>query len=375
MAPQRKYYTVGVSNKFSAFADNASEGGDSSGEEDVILSAPPAPTAEKENTGGRTLTGNAGKKSGNEGVSAHHASERRPRTTTGARNERFPRDENGPPRGRGGRFPRGGRPAYLGGRQGAEGEVSEETGEGQQGVVEDGYGGYSRRGNFRGGRGRGGRGGRGVHDRHTAASMGGRDPKKGGGGAHNWGDDERVAAEGGQEQKREEEKEKRVDGEEVEEGEKKEGEGEVAEAEEEKKGEEVLDFEAYKKMLEGKRQNLPNFITKSNKKITTDQELEAEGYTLHVKEGREEEEEETASEEEGEEPKKKTMNVFEYIHNGGGRVNLFPSRRRGRGGPAGAQGGRGEGYRGGRGGRGGFGKSRDAPDIQDERAFPSLGGR
>ncbi|KFG28052.1 hyaluronan/mRNA-binding family protein [Toxoplasma gondii VAND] len=372
MAPQRKYYTVGVSNKFSAFADNDSEGGDSSGEEDVILSSPPVPTAETQSTGKQlsgTNAGSAAGKKANEGVSAHHDSERRPRASAGGRYGRedqsaanaYRQGEFGG-RGRGGqrgRFPR---------RNFVQGEENEENVEQTFGV---------RRGNFRGGRGRGGfysRGRGGVQgDRHTAAAMGGRDPKKGGGGAHNWGDDERVAAAGEQEvEKTEEEKEKRQDSEEAEE-EKKGGEEDV---EEEKKDEEVLDLEAYKKMLEGKRQNLPNFIKKSNKKITTDQELEAQGYTLHVKEGREEEEEETASEEEDEhaEPKKKTMNVFEYIHNGGGRVNLFPSRRRGRGG-AGPSGSRE--FRGGRGrGRGGsFVKSRDAPDIQDERAFPTLGGR
>ncbi|CBZ49941.1 putative nuclear RNA binding protein [Neospora caninum Liverpool] len=373
MAPQRKYYTVGVSNKFSAFADNDSEGGDSSGEEDVILSSPPAPTGETQSTGKQLSGTNAGSgKKANEGVSAHHDSERRPRATTGGR---FGREEQSGPGGvnsRHGEFGGRGRGGFRGGRFPRRNlrEGNEVENEEEQGVEA-----FGQRRNFRGGRGRGGfysrgRGGaQGGYDRHTPAAMGGRDPKKSGGGAHNWGDDERVAAAGEQEAEKVEEKEKREDGEEDEEKK-----GEEEEAVEEEKKEEVLDLEAYKKMLEGKRQNLPNFIKKSNKKITTDQELEAEGYTLHVKEGREEEEETTSEEEdEHEEPKKKTMNVFEYIHNGGGRVNLFPGRRRGRGaGPSGSRE-----FRGGRGrGRGGsFVKSRDAPDIQDERAFPTLGGR
>lgn len=143
----------------------------------------------------------------------------------------------------------------------------------------------------------------------------------------------------------------------------KEGSGEEEGEKEEEEKEEVLDLEAYKKKLEEKRQNLPNFVSKkvNKKKITTDEELEAQGYTLHVKEGKEEEEEEEdeeesghGSDEEDDEPKKKTMNVFEYIHHGGGRVNLFPSRRRGRGGPGGRggwRGGSGDGEYRGRGGR------------------------
>lgn len=352
MAPQKKYYTVGVSNKFSAFADNASEGGDSSGEDEVILAAPPPSKVDVEEEKPKDITsGNVQKKTPSGRKAAAQEGERRPRPSGQGR-------EGGHPNGG---F--GGRGAYRGGyRGGAPRGVGGEEKETRDEMVQDGYAGFNRRGNYPRYRTRGRQG---PHDRHTAAANGGRDPKKGGGGAHNWGDGNAGPAD--------ELKAEQVEGEEkkIEATEGEEQDAEKTEAE--KKEEDVIDLEAYKKMLADKRQNLPSFVnSKANKKVLTDKELEAQGYKInHTKEGARVETrgEETSEDEEDGEPKKKTMNVFEYIHNGGGRVNLFPNRRRGRGG-AGTGGSRGE-YR----GRGNsFVKSRDAPDIQDKRAFPSLGG-
>lgn len=161
---------------------------------------------------------------------------------------------------------------------------------------------------------------------------------------------------------------------------------------------EMLDLDAYRAEQRAKRLNLPEVSTnmKTGTKITTVKELEAQGYSKHVKRSEDEEdsEEEESSEEESDreddraDRKKKTMNVYEYIHNEGGRVRLFPERRGGRGG--GLTGGERRSPRGGasaglraggsREGPTAFGsrrgrllKGKDAPDIQDERAFPKLG--
>lgn len=160
---------------------------------------------------------------------------------------------------------------------------------------------------------------------------------------------------------------------------------------------EMLDLDAYRAEQRAKRANLPqvNPVAKAGTKIATVKELEAQGYTRHVKRSEDEgsggdeedsSEDETDSDEERNDRKKKTMNVYEYIHNEGGRVRLFPGRRGGRGGgppgsdrrsPRGGGAMRGGGSREGPAGfgsrRGRYPKGKDAPDIQDERAFPKLG--
>ena len=174
---------------------------------------------------------------------------------------------------------------------------------------------------------------------------------------------------------------------------------------------EMLDLDAYRAEQRAKRANLPQAspVSKTGTKIATVKELEAQGYTKHVKRSEDEEsddeeddssEEETDSDEDQPDRKKKTvsllvneqllaglhsicltfffvevslswqMNVYEYIHNEGGRVRLFPGRRGGRGGaPAGGDrrsprgGGGGGGLRGGgsREGPSGFGSRVSGP--------------
>eukprot|EP00921_Rhytidocystis_pertsovi_P013704 GHVQ01022253.1.p1 GENE.GHVQ01022253.1~~GHVQ01022253.1.p1 ORF type:complete len:135 (+),score=35.93 GHVQ01022253.1:351-755(+) len=121
---------------------------------------------------------------------------------------------------------------------------------------------------------------------------------------------------------------------------------------------------------------------------STDRELEKEGYEKYVKENSEEDESEEEDEEEmnthrdedeSGRRRNKAVNVYEYIAKEGGRVRLFqgPRGSRGRGGGRGGGDDRGRGRGNGGPGRGGSGeqnKRRDAPDLEDTRAFPSLRG-
>lgn len=144
--------------------------------------------------------------------------------------------------------------------------------------------------------------------------------------------------------------------------------------------EETMDLDTYKRMQEEKRANLPSFVSAEEgpKKINTDKELEAQGYVRVVRE----EEEGSRSNEEGQDnredrPKKKSVNLYEYVHIEGGRIPSF-GRRGGRGG-AGRGGprdervrrGGGRSFRGGRGSR----EAAAAPDLRDTQAFPTLGSR
>lgn len=142
--------------------------------------------------------------------------------------------------------------------------------------------------------------------------------------------------------------------------------------------EEAIDLETYKRMQEEKRANLPSFVSADGapKKINTDKELEAQGYVRVVRE----EDDGARSNEEGQDnredkPKKKSVNLYEYVHIEGGRIPSF-GRRGGRGGAA-RGGPRDDRLR-----RGGGGprsartkESAAAPDLRDTQAFPTLGSR
>lgn len=136
----------------------------------------------------------------------------------------------------------------------------------------------------------------------------------------------------------------------------------------------TIDLDTYKKMQAEKRVNLPTFVSgsASSKPIETDKELAAQGYVRIARggdadtEGAPEESAETREDR----PKKKSINLYEYVHIEGGRVPSF-SRRGGRGG---ARGGRDDRVKRGGGPRGT--RSREsAPDLKDTQAFPNLGAR
>eukprot|EP00920_Eleutheroschizon_duboscqi_P042108 GHVT01100829.1.p1 GENE.GHVT01100829.1~~GHVT01100829.1.p1 ORF type:complete len:318 (+),score=56.86 GHVT01100829.1:355-1308(+) len=257
------------------------------------------------------------------------------------------------------------------GRASGRGGRSPNTGEDDWGTGFDGNRDSGR------GRGRGGRGRGRDYDRHSGTGRG-RELKKGGAGGHNWGNEDEewtVNPEGKKPNAGSEGETSPKVGETLE-GE----EGEKEAVPEEEKEPEMIDLETYKAMMAAKATDLPLFVkSKPGAKITTEKDLTSQGYILHVKE---KDADETSSEEESDEegedddedsPRKKKLNVYEYIHNQGGRVRLFNRPRGGRGG----RGGRGAAESSpqirGRGGRAMTPSQRDAPDIRDERAFPSLG--
>lgn len=137
--------------------------------------------------------------------------------------------------------------------------------------------------------------------------------------------------------------------------------------------EETIDLDTYKKMQAEKRVNLPTFVSASasSKPIETDKELAAQGYVRLERagdgdmEGSPEESPETREDR----PKKKSINLYEYVHIEGGRVPSF-SRRGGRGG---GRGGRDDRPR--RGAPRGSRSREVAPDLKDTQAFPTLGAR
>ncbi|KAL8431932.1 hypothetical protein Efla_002769 [Eimeria flavescens] len=284
-----------------------------------------------------------------------------------------------------------GRGAFRGARGRADfaAEAPEET-YGIQVLPEDGDNAHRRRGGFRGRRGGGGppgaSGGGPSHyprrefDRHSGTGRS-HEAKKHGAGGHNWGqndsenhfqksdsllaEEKAIKEEGAQEPR-----------ETAEEGEEKEGAPAAAVEEEEP----TMDLDTYKKMQAEKRANLPTFVSASasSKPIETDKELAAQGYVRLTKGGDEEAEEshEESPNTREDRPKKKSINLYEYVHIEGGRVPSF-GRRGGRGG---SRGGREE--RGRRGGAPGGApanrapRSREsAPDLKDTQAFPTLGAR
>lgn len=147
-------------------------------------------------------------------------------------------------------------------------------------------------------------------------------------------------------------------------------------SQEEVEEEPAIDLDTYKKMQAEKRANLPTFVSASasSKPIETDKELAAQGYVRLERGGDADTEgvHEDSPEAREDRPKKKSINLYEYVHIEGGRVPSF-SRRGSRGG------GRG-GARDDRPRRGGAGprapRSREtAPDLKDTQAFPTLGAR
>ncbi|OEH76181.1 nuclear RNA binding protein [Cyclospora cayetanensis] len=344
MAPQ-KYYTVGVSNKFAAFGADSDA---SSDEGEVILSAPP-PTA------------------------TDPLQQQQP-----SRGGAFGGDLRGSGGARGGRRQEGAAP------EGAADEAALASGLSPQ----EGDGIQRRRGT--GFRGRGGRGGvaggplfgRREFDRHSATGRG-RETKKQGAGGHNWGHEEAENHPQKAETLLAEDaatKEPGSQGEEVqEEGEGKEG-AAVVQQQPAAEEEATIDLDTYKKIQAEKRANLPTFVSTSGvpKQIETDKELSAQGY-VRLERGGEADTEgagEESLESREDKPKKKSINLYEYVHIEGGRVPSF-GRRGGRGG---GRGGSGSGHRDDRAKRGGGysrgSRSREAaPDLKDTQAFPTLGAR
>lgn len=360
MAPQ-KYYTVGVSNKFAAFGADSDA---SSDEGEVILSSPPPIATEQQQQ--------------QQGAAASKKKEQQLQQQVSPQRERHGRAPRSTRAGFG-----EGRGAYRGsrGRPEVTAEASEEV-YGAQLSAQDGEGGHRRRGGIRGRRGGPpGAGGppfpRREFDRHSATGRG-RETKKQGAGGHNWGQEESenhpVKSEVVLAEDVASKEQISQDAQTAEEGEVK----EVAPAPQDEVEEEepTIDLDTYKKMQAEKRANLPTFVpaSASSKPIETDKELAAQGYVRLERggdadtEGAPEESPETREDR----PKKKSINLYEYVHIEGGRVPSF-SRRGPRGG------GRG-GARDDRPRRGGAGprapRSREvAPDLKDTQAFPTLGAR
>ncbi|KAF8819854.1 hypothetical protein IE077_003883 [Cardiosporidium cionae] len=136
----------------------------------------------------------------------------------------------------------------------------------------------------------------------------------------------------------------------------------------------MIDLVAWKMQQAAKRVNAPAPVSKSaENNIDLIKEFESEGFIRYVKEQnisdgiQKDSIYAAAVSEEKENRKKKTVNAYEYLYKEQGHVALFPNHRgRGR-----------RGLRGNRSDR--FGESkqfeypgRDAPDLKDSRAFPSL---
>lgn len=135
----------------------------------------------------------------------------------------------------------------------------------------------------------------------------------------------------------------------------------------------AIDLETYKKQLAERRANLPNFVASAAaaKPLETEKELEAQGY-VRLQRGPEGEGDgigEEGAEVREDRPKKKSVNLYEYVQNEGGRLPSF-GRRGGRNNAA-------------RGGRDDKEKRQrqprihreTAPDLRDTQAFPTLGAR
>lgn len=368
MAPQ-KYYTVGVSNKFAAFGADSDA---SSDEGEVILAAPPSIPTEQQQ---QQQQGSAALKKKEAPQQQQQVSPQRER-----QRGRAPRSSRGGFSGEGHGAYRGSR-----GRPEVAGEASEEL-HGVQAAPLEGDGGHRRRGGFRGRRGGGGPPGgllgapsapRREYDRHSATGRG-REIKKQGAGGHNWGQEDhenqpqKVEAILAEEQAVKEEGQQEPEAAEEQQGGK-----EGAPIPQEVEQEPTIDLDTYKKMQAEKRANLPTFVSgsASSKPIETDKELAAQGY-IRIDRGGDADTEggpEESPETREDRPKKKSINLYEYVHIEGGRVPSF-SRRGGRGG---GRGGKEEGVR--RGGGGGgprSGRGREsAPDLKDTQAFPNLGAR
>lgn len=354
MAPQ-KYYTVGVSNKFAAFGADS----DASSDGEVILSAPPV-------------------------VAVEQQQQQQPGAAVTKKKEQQQQQQVSPQRERHGKAPRStrggfggeGRGAYRGsrGRPEVAAEASEEV-QGEQLSPNDGDGGHRRRGGFRGRRGGGPAGPfvpRREYDRHSATGRG-REVKKQGAGGHNWGQDEFEQQPQKSETMLTEETAVKVEGQQEGDGEENAEAKEGAPAVQEVQEEPTIDLDTYKKMQAEKRMNLPTFVSAgaSSKPIETDKELAAQGYVRLERSGEADTEglPEEGAETREDRPKKKSINLYEYVHIEGGRVPSF-SRRGGRGGRGGARDERPR-----RGAPRGP-RSRDsAPDLKDTQAFPNLGAR
>lgn len=160
-----------------------------------------------------------------------------------------------------------------------------------------------------------------------------------------------------------------------------------AEEKEEEKAPEMVDYEAFKKAQAAKRANLPTIAAKVE---VADPSKGLKGYSKHEKADAEEKifisskhvkgtahegKNESESEEEAKDTKKKTMNFFEFAAETTGRTgNLLPRQERRdrddrRGGRGGREGGRGGARSGPRGNRAA------APHLEDNSAFPTLGGK
>ncbi|KAL8444088.1 hypothetical protein Emed_006375 [Eimeria media] len=365
MAPQ-KYYTVGVSNKFAAFGGDS----DASSDGEIILPAPPPAASEQQQ---QQQQSNAAARK-NEPQQQH-----RPRPSPQQRER-----QGRPGRGTRGGFGGEGRGAYRGprGRSELPAETTEET-YGLQVLPEEGDNAHRRRGGFRGRRGGppGSAGAPGVYprrefDRHSGTGRS-HEAKKHGAGGHNWGQTEAENHPQKSETFLNEEQTVKEEGAAQEEGEsaeqQEEGKEGVAAVEEE---EPTIDLDTYKRMQAEKRVNLPTFVSASasSKPIETDKELAAQGYVRLSKGGDEEDDNSPGDNAEAREdrPKKKSINLYEYVHIEGGRVPSF-ARRGGRGG---SRGGRGTDDRARRGGAPRAPRTREsAPDLKDTQAFPTLGAR
>ncbi|XP_026193536.1 RGG repeats nuclear RNA binding protein A [Cyclospora cayetanensis] len=362
MAPQ-KYYTVGVSNKFAAFGADSDA---SSDEGEVILSAPP-PTATDPLQQQQPSAAAAKKKQQQQQQQVSPQRERQGRGPSRGRGGAFGGDLRGSGGARGGRRQEGAAP------EGAADEAALASGLSPQ----EGDGIQRRRGT--GFRGRGGRGGvaggplfgRREFDRHSATGRG-RETKKQGAGGHNWGHEEAENHPQKAETLLAEDSATKEPG----------SQGEEVQEEQQPAAEEeaTIDLDTYKKIQAEKRANLPTFVSTSGvpKQIETDKELSAQGY-VRLERGGDADTEgagEESLESREDKPKKKSINLYEYVHIEGGRVPSF-GRRGGRGG---GRGGSGSGHRDDRAKRGGGysrgSRSREAaPDLKDTQAFPTLGAR
>eukprot|EP00922_Rhytidocystis_sp_ex-Travisia-forbesii_P028318 GHVS01041560.1.p1 GENE.GHVS01041560.1~~GHVS01041560.1.p1 ORF type:complete len:356 (+),score=82.08 GHVS01041560.1:172-1239(+) len=217
-----------------------------------------------------------------------------------------------------------------------------------------------------------------LFDKQTAGGRrGSREMKKSGGGGHNWGNE--GVDFGAEEQDKspttppaaattdwaspKEEETPEVEADAVKPVE----EVKAPSAEDKQPEEEVtIDLSEYKRQLRERRQNLPCYVktAASTAELTTERDLQIEGYEKYVKEDEEEEEEE--EEENPDKPKKKTLNVYEYMHNEGCRVRLFQRGGRGGRGRGGSSGQRGTSH------KHMDASGRDAPNLEDTRAFPTL---